>query len=142
MVFMAVLCINYYNCHRNTVKWLLAFMGTVYDCYTQTIITVVMINPLKPERVCTAYKKSVHTSNRTPHFTIRKINWLMPFKQIITVKINNRTKPINPKYKVTDSHSSLYIQFPFSFKGLKLLGFWLHGLHARLTTKLAPPTCD
>jgi hypothetical protein len=31
------------------------------------------------------YKKSVRTSKRTPHFTIRKINLLMTFKKITTV---------------------------------------------------------
>jgi hypothetical protein len=39
---------NYYNnCHSNTVKWFLAFMGLfilgVHVCYAWTIITVVMV---------------------------------------------------------------------------------------------------
>jgi hypothetical protein len=41
------------------------------------------------------FKNPVHTSNRTPHFTITKINWLMPFKEIIAVYNENHTKPIN-----------------------------------------------
>jgi hypothetical protein len=33
------------------------------------------------------------TSNRTQHFTITNINWLMPFKEIIAVYSENDTKP-------------------------------------------------
>jgi hypothetical protein len=52
-------------------------------------------------------KKSVHTSKITPHFTIIKINWLMPFKEIITVYSENHAKPINTKCSITDCHSAL-----------------------------------
>jgi hypothetical protein len=31
------------------------------------------------------FKNSVRTSKRTPHFTIKKIKWLMMFKEIIDV---------------------------------------------------------
>jgi hypothetical protein len=41
------------------------------------------------------FKNSVRTSKRTPHFTITWINWLMLFKEIITVYSENHTKPIN-----------------------------------------------
>jgi hypothetical protein len=41
------------------------------------------------------FKNSVRTSKRTPHFTITKINWLMMFKEIIAVHIENHTKPLN-----------------------------------------------
>jgi hypothetical protein len=54
-------------------------------------------------------KKSVHTSKRTPHFTITKINWLMPFKEIITVYSENHAKPINTKCSITDCHSRWFI---------------------------------
>jgi hypothetical protein len=36
-------------------------------------------------KVYIVFKKSVRTSKRTQHFTIRKINWLMLFKGIIAV---------------------------------------------------------
>jgi hypothetical protein len=52
------------------------------------------------------FKKSARTSKRTPHFTIKKIKWLMLFKKIITVYSENHcdknTKPINTKYRVAD----------------------------------------
>jgi hypothetical protein len=38
------------------------------------------------------FKNSARTSKRTPHFTITKINWLMLFKEIITVYTENHTK--------------------------------------------------
>jgi hypothetical protein len=38
------------------------------------------------------FKNSVHTSKRTPHFTITKINWLTLFKEIIAVYSGNHTK--------------------------------------------------
>jgi hypothetical protein len=41
------------------------------------------------------FKNPVRTSQRTPHFTITKINWLMLFKEIIAVYSENRTKYIN-----------------------------------------------
>jgi hypothetical protein len=40
-------------------------------------------------------KSSVRTANKTKHFTITKINWLMLFKEIIAVYSENYTKPIN-----------------------------------------------
>jgi hypothetical protein len=39
-------------------------------------------------------QNSVRTSKRTPHFTITKINWLMLFREIITVYSENHAKPI------------------------------------------------
>jgi hypothetical protein len=45
---------------------------------------------------------SVHTSKRTPTFTITKINWLMLFKEITAVYSENHTKPFNTKYNVKD----------------------------------------
>jgi hypothetical protein len=41
------------------------------------------------------FKNPVRTSKRTPHFTIKKINWLTLFKEIIAVYRENHTKPIN-----------------------------------------------
>jgi hypothetical protein len=40
------------------------------------------------------FKNPVRTSKRTPHFTIRKINWLTLFKEIIAVYSENHAKPI------------------------------------------------
>jgi hypothetical protein len=39
------------------------------------------------------FKNSVRTSKRTQHFTITKINWLMLFKEIISVYSENHKKP-------------------------------------------------
>jgi hypothetical protein len=51
------------------------------------------------------FKYSVHTSKRTPHFTITKINWLMLFKEIIPVYTETHKKTINIKCRVTDFFS-------------------------------------
>jgi hypothetical protein len=48
------------------------------------------------------FENSVCTSKRTPHFTVTEINWLMLFKEIIAVYIENHTKPINTKFSITD----------------------------------------
>jgi len=48
------------------------------------------------------FNNSVRTSKRTPHFTIKNINSLTMFKEIIAVYAENHTKPINTKYIFTD----------------------------------------
>jgi hypothetical protein len=55
------------------------------------------------------FKNSVHTSNGTPNFTITKINWLMLFKEIITVYSESHAKPINTKCSITDCQSRWFI---------------------------------
>jgi hypothetical protein len=45
------------------------------------------------------FKKSVRTSNRTPHFTITKFNWLILFKEIIAVYGENHAKHVNIKQR-------------------------------------------
>jgi hypothetical protein len=55
------------------------------------------VYPLKPELVKITFKNSVRTSNKTPHFTIIKINWLMLFKGIIPVYTENLAEPTNIK---------------------------------------------
>jgi hypothetical protein len=57
------------------------------------------ISPLKLMFVYIIFKNSAHTSKRTPHFTITKINWLTLFKEIITVYSVNHTEPIHTKCK-------------------------------------------
>jgi hypothetical protein len=47
------------------------------------------------------FKNSVRTSKRTPHFTIKKINSLILFKEIIAVDSENHAKPINTKCNIT-----------------------------------------
>jgi hypothetical protein len=47
-------------------------------------------------------KDSVHTSKRTPNFTITKINWLVLFKEIIAVYSENHTNPTYTKYSFAD----------------------------------------
>jgi hypothetical protein len=54
-------------------------------------------------------KNSVRTSKRTPHFTIKKINWLIPFKEIIAVYSENEAKPINTKCSINDCQSTWFI---------------------------------
>jgi hypothetical protein len=43
------------------------------------------------------FKNSARTSNRTPHFTLTKISWLIIFKERIAVYSENHAKPINTK---------------------------------------------
>jgi hypothetical protein len=38
------------------------------------------------------FKNPVRTSKRTQHFSITKINWLTPFKEIIPIYTENDTK--------------------------------------------------
>jgi hypothetical protein len=45
------------------------------------------------------FKNSVRTSERTPHFTITKINWLTLFKEIIAVYSENYNELINTLYR-------------------------------------------
>jgi hypothetical protein len=65
-----------------------------------------MLNPLMPKLVQTIFKNAVRTSKRTPHFTITKKNWLMPFNEIIAVYSENYTKSISTKYSVTGCYKS------------------------------------
>jgi hypothetical protein len=62
---------------------------------------------------------SVRTSKRTPHFTITKINWIMLFKEIITVYSKRHTICTNTKYSVTDCQDCWDIQLPLGFKGFR-----------------------
>jgi hypothetical protein len=55
------------------------------------------------------FKNSVRASKRTQHFTIIKINWLTPFKEIIAVYSENHAKPINTKCSITDCQSRWFI---------------------------------
>jgi hypothetical protein len=55
------------------------------------------------------FKNPVRTSRRTPYFTIRKIKWLMLFKEIIAVYREKHAKPINTKYNITDCQSRWFI---------------------------------
>jgi hypothetical protein len=86
-----------------------------------------MINPSKPKHIQTC-KNSVHTSKRTPHFTITKISWLMLFIKIIIVYTENDRKPINNS--ITDCYSRWYTKLPLGFKGLSMLliTLWNHSL--------------
>jgi hypothetical protein len=43
---------------------------------------------------------SVRTSNRTPHFTITRISWLILFKEVTAVYSENGTKPINAALQI------------------------------------------
>jgi hypothetical protein len=76
---------------------------------------------LKPRLVFIIFENSVRTSERTPHFTITKFNWLMLFKEIIALHSENYAKPINTKCRVTDFKSSWDIYLPLAVKGVKML---------------------
>jgi hypothetical protein len=52
------------------------------------------INPLKPKLVEIWLNNSVRTAEKTQIFTVTKINWLTPFKEIIAVYCEDHTKPI------------------------------------------------
>jgi hypothetical protein len=65
---------------------------------------------IKAEARLMMFKNSVRTSKRTPHFTIKKINWLMLFKEVMGFCNENHTKPLNTKYSVTDYFHSVDIQ--------------------------------
>jgi hypothetical protein len=69
----------------------------------------VKVNPLKTTIFFIIFKNPVRTSKRTPHFTIKKINWLTLFKEIIAVYNENHTKPINTKCSFTDCQSRWFI---------------------------------
>jgi hypothetical protein len=43
------------------------------------------------------FKYSVHTAKKAPHLTIRKVNLLTSFKDIIAVFTENHTDPISTK---------------------------------------------
>jgi hypothetical protein len=58
--------------------------------------------PLEAEGPLIKFKNSVHTSKRTPNFTITKINLFILFKEIIYGYSENHTKPINTEFRVTD----------------------------------------
>jgi hypothetical protein len=54
-------------------------------------------------------KNSVRTSERTQLITIKDINLLTLFKEIILFDMENRTKPTNTKCRVNDCQSSWFM---------------------------------
>jgi hypothetical protein len=44
----------------------------------------------------------VRTAKKAQHFTITKINFLMLFKEVISVYTENHTKTTTTKYRITD----------------------------------------
>jgi hypothetical protein len=66
------------------------------------------------------FKKSVHTSYRTPHFTITKNNSLMLFKEIIAVYSENLAKSINTKCSITDCQRRWFIYLPLGLKRVNI----------------------
>jgi hypothetical protein len=46
------------------------------------------------------FKNPGRTSKGTPHFTIKKINWITLFKEIIDVYIAYHTKPIKNHLRI------------------------------------------
>jgi hypothetical protein len=64
------------------------------------------------------FEKSVRTSNRTPHFTIKKINWLMILKEIISLESENHRKHIcQYKICVTDFEAGALYSYQLALKG-------------------------
>jgi hypothetical protein len=60
-------------------------------------LLMLVMKSIYAELVQIIFKDSVRTANKTPHFTITKINWLTLFKEIIPVYSENHTKHINTK---------------------------------------------
>jgi hypothetical protein len=83
----------------------------VFLQFSTDIVTILEeeIFPLKTKLVYILFKNSVRTSKRTPNFTIKKTNWLMPFKEIIAVYSKNHAKPKNTKCRITDCQSRWFI---------------------------------
>jgi hypothetical protein len=65
-------------------------------------VEINVFDPTKLKLVWIIFKNSDRTSKRTQHFTIATINCLTLFKEIIAVYSENRTKPMNMKYSLTD----------------------------------------
>jgi hypothetical protein len=84
-------------------KWSSFFVVIYHQSATHTF------NPLKLKLVQIIFNNSVHTSKRTPHFTITKINCLMLLKEIIAIKTEKHINPTNTKCKVAFVYSSWYI---------------------------------
>jgi hypothetical protein len=57
---------------------------------------------LKPKIVFVIVKKSVHTSKKTPHFAITKINCLMLSRKLSLFALINVTKSVKAEYSVND----------------------------------------
>jgi hypothetical protein len=76
------------------------------------------INVLKPKLVYIIFKNLVRTAKKTQLFTIKKINWLTLFKEMIPVYSENRTKPMNTKWTVIDCWSRWDVWLPLGFKEL------------------------
>jgi hypothetical protein len=62
------------------------------------------------------FKNSVRTAKKTQLFTITKINWLTPFKEIIAVYTENHTKPTSKNCRVTVKAGGTY-SYRWTFKG-------------------------
>jgi hypothetical protein len=63
------------------------------------------------------FKNSVRTSERTPHFTITKINWLTLFKEVIAVYFQSHKKPTNTKRNITDCQTDDSYSYRSALKG-------------------------
>jgi hypothetical protein len=74
-------------------------------------------SPLKPKLVYIIVNNSVRTSKRTPHFTITKIKWLILFKEIITVYMENPKKPINTKCSLQTVRIAGIYNYHYASKG-------------------------
>jgi hypothetical protein len=77
----------------------------------------IAINPLKLKLVWIIFNNSVRTAKKTQHFIITKINWLMLFKEIITIYSENHTKPLQWWSVV---FSLLYGLFKYNLYSLRL----------------------
>jgi hypothetical protein len=66
-----------------------------------------LLSPLKLRVIKIIIKNSVHTSKKKQYFSFTKINWLMLFREIITVYSEHHMKPINTlgtKCRVTECY--------------------------------------
>jgi hypothetical protein len=60
-------------------------------CRPAYVTQISSVQPFEAEARVSNISEFIHTSNRTQHFTVTKINWLMLFKEIIAVCSENHT---------------------------------------------------
>jgi hypothetical protein len=62
---------------------------------SETVTVGKVFKYLNPNLIQIIVKYSVPAINKTPHFFITKISWLMLLREIIALYIENHMKPIN-----------------------------------------------
>jgi hypothetical protein len=76
--------------YKHSMKMWVSLQTKQNSCY--------WINPLKPKLVHIIFNNSVRTPEKTPVLTIKNVEWLTLFKEIIPDYIENHTKHMNTKW--------------------------------------------